>query len=120
MDAARWIFASIEPRDVVSWNTLVTGCVVQGHIRDAFQLVGEMQQQGRFTDAATKDSIADMYAKCGCLALSRAVFNQLPWRNVVTWNVLMMAYGMHGLGDEAIVLFDRTVTSELSERGSRG
>jgi hypothetical protein len=32
----------------------------------------------------------------------------------------MMAYGMHGLGDEAIVLFDRTVTSELSEGGSRG
>jgi hypothetical protein len=28
MDAARWIFASIEPHDVVSWNTLVTGCVV--------------------------------------------------------------------------------------------
>jgi pentatricopeptide repeat protein len=76
-----------------------------------------MQQQGRFTDAATKDSIADMYAKCGCLALPRAVFNQLPWRNVITWNVLMMAYGMHGLGDEAIVLFDRTVTSELRQQG---
>ena len=77
---------------MVSWNTLITGCVVQGHIHDAFQLVGEMQQQGRFTDAATEDSIADMYAKCGCLALPRAVFNQLPWRNVIAWNVLIMAY----------------------------
>ena len=165
MDAARWIFATIEPRDVVSWNTLITGCVVQGHIRDAFQLVREMQQQGRFTDAATEDGIAgadeepvvpnnitlmtllpgcamlaapargkeihgyavrhaldsdvavgsalvDMYAKCGCLALSRAVFDRLPRRNVITWNVLIMAYGMHGLGDEAIALFDRMVASD--------
>ncbi|CAD6339387.1 unnamed protein product [Miscanthus lutarioriparius] len=165
MDAARWIFAAIEPRDVVSWNTLITGCVLQGHIRDAFQLVREMQQQGRFTDAATEDGIArvdeepvmpnnitlmtllpgcamlaapamgkeihgyavrhaldsdvavgsalvDMYAKCGCLALSRAVFDRLPRRNVITWNVLIMAYGMHGLGDEAIVLFDRMVASD--------
>lgn len=164
MEAARWIFAAIEPRDVVSWNTLITGCVVQGHIHDAFQLVREMQQQGRFIDATTEDGIAgtdeepvvpnnvtlmtllpgcamlaapakgkeihgyamrhaldsdiavgsalvDMYAKCGCLALSRAVFDRLPKRNVITWNVLIMAYGMHGLGDEAIALFDRMVMS---------
>ena len=165
MDAARQIFAAIEPRDVVSWNTLITGCVVQGHISDAFQLVREMQQQGRYTDAATEDGIAradeepvmpnnitlmtllpacamlaapargkeihgyavrhawdsdvavgsalvDMYAKGGCLALSRAVFDRLPRRNVITWNVLIMAYGMHGLGDEAIALFDRMVASD--------
>ncbi|RCV21817.1 hypothetical protein SEVIR_4G136200v4 [Setaria viridis] len=165
MDAARRIFAAIEPRDVVSWNTLITGCVVQGHISDAFQLVREMQQQGGCTDAATEDGIAradeepvmpnnitlmtllpgcamlavpargkeihgyavrhaldsdvavgsalvDMYAKCGCLALSRAVFERLPRRNVITWNVLIMAYGMHGLGDEAIALFDQMVASD--------
>lgn len=165
MDAARWIFAAMEPRDVVSWNTLITGCVVQGHIHDAFQLVREMQQQGRFTAAATEYGIAgadeepvmpnnitlmtllpgcamlaapargkeihgyavrhaldsdvavgsalvDMYAKCGCLALSRAVFDRLPKRNVITWNVLIMAYGMHGLGEEAIALFDRMVASD--------
>ncbi|XP_062183900.1 pentatricopeptide repeat-containing protein At3g57430, chloroplastic [Phragmites australis] len=165
MDAARRIFGAIEPRDVVSWNTLITGCVVQGHIGEAFQLVREMQQQGRFTDAAMEDVVAgveeepvmpnnitlmtllpgcamlvapargkeihgyavrhaldsdvavgsalvDMYAKCGCLVLSRAVFDRLPRRNVITWNVLIMAYGMHGLGDEAIALFDRMVASD--------
>jgi pentatricopeptide repeat protein len=165
MDAARRIFAAIELRDVVSWNTLITGCVVQGHISDALQLVREMQQQGRCTDAATEDDIArahegpvmpnnitlmtllpgcamlavpargkeihgytvrhaldsdvavgsalvDMYAKCGCLALSRAVFERLPRRNVITWNVLIMAYGMHGLGDKAIALFDQMVASD--------
>ncbi|OEL30681.1 Pentatricopeptide repeat-containing protein [Dichanthelium oligosanthes] len=165
MDAARQIFAAIEPRDVVSWNTLITGCVVQGHISDAFQLVREMQQQGRYTDAAMEDGIAgaekeqvmpnnitlmtllpgcamlaapargkeihgyavrhaldsdvavgsalvDMYAKCGCLALSRAVFDRLPRRNVITWNVLIMAYGMHGLGHEAVALFNRMVASD--------
>ncbi|CAL5042556.1 unnamed protein product [Urochloa decumbens] len=165
MDAARRIFAAIELRDVVSWNTLITGCVVQGHITDAFQLVREMQQQGRYTytDTATGDdgideepvmpnnitlmtllpgcamlaapargkeihafavrhsldsdvavgsAMVDMYAKCGCLALSRAVFDRLPRRNVITWNVLIMAYGMHGLGGEAVALFDRMVASD--------
>ncbi|XP_062225010.1 pentatricopeptide repeat-containing protein At3g57430, chloroplastic-like [Phragmites australis] len=57
MDAARRIFAAIEPRDVVSWNTLITVCVVQGHIGEAFQLVREMQQQGRFTNATMEGDV---------------------------------------------------------------
>ncbi|GJN38376.1 hypothetical protein PR202_gb27412 [Eleusine coracana subsp. coracana] len=149
MDAARRIFAAIESRDVVSWNTLITGCVVQGHVDDAFHLVREMQDEEQAvmpnnitlmtllpgcamlaapargkeihayalrhaldSDIAVGSALVDMYAKCGCLALSRAVFDRLPRRNVITWNVLIMAYGMHGLGDEAIALFDRMVASD--------
>lgn len=158
MDAARRIFAAIHPRDVVSWNTLITGCVVQGQIEDAFQLVREMQQQWTHdeeeeeqqavmpnnitlmtllpgcamlaapargkeihayairhaldADVAVGSALVDMYAKCGCLALSTAVFDRLPRRNVITWNVLIMAHGMHGLGDEAVALFDRMVATD--------
>ncbi|GJN12011.1 hypothetical protein PR202_ga30254 [Eleusine coracana subsp. coracana] len=149
MDAARRIFAAIESHDVVSWNTLITGCVVQGHVDDAFQLVREMQDEEQAvksnnitlmtllpgcamlaapargkeihayalrhaldSDVAVGSALVDMYAKCGCLALSRAVFDRLPRRNVITWNVLIMAYGMHGVGDEAIALFDRMVASD--------
>jgi pentatricopeptide repeat protein len=167
MDAARRIFTAIHPRDVVSWNTLIAGCVVQGRMDDAFQLVREMQQQqqGRLvtTNAATEDgeqllmpnnitlmtllpgcamlaapargreihgyalrhaldsdvavgsALVDMYAKCGCLALSRAVFDRLPRRNVVTWNALVMAYGMHGLGADALALFDEMAARDEAE-----
>uniref|UniRef100_A0ACD5V250 Uncharacterized protein n=1 Tax=Avena sativa TaxID=4498 RepID=A0ACD5V250_AVESA len=152
MDVARSIFAMIDLPDVVSWNTLITGCVVQGLIAEAFQLVTEMQlpaphmeeeedvacmpnnitlmtllpgcaflaapargkeihgyavRHALESDIAVGSALVDMYAKCGCLALSRAVFDRLPRRNVITWNVLIMAYGMHGLGDEAVALFDR-------------
>uniref|UniRef100_A0ACD5UVA8 Uncharacterized protein n=1 Tax=Avena sativa TaxID=4498 RepID=A0ACD5UVA8_AVESA len=156
MDVARSIFAMIDLPDVVSWNTLVTGCIVQGLIADAFQLVTEMQlpppmedvvgqaacmpnnitlmtllpgcavlaapargkeihgyavRHALESDIAVGSALVDMYAKCGCLALSRAVFDRLPRRNVITWNVLIMAYGMHGLGDEAVALFDRMEAS---------
>ncbi|KAG8064189.1 hypothetical protein GUJ93_ZPchr0004g38918 [Zizania palustris] len=158
MDVARGIFAMIDLPDVVSWNTLITGCVVQGHVGDAFRLVREMQhhhQQGDAvdsaagvvpnvitlmtllpgcailaapargkeihgyavrhaldTDVAVGSALVDMYAKCGCLPLSRAVFDRLPRRNTITWNVLIMAYGMHGLGDEAMALFDQMTASD--------
>uniref|UniRef100_A0A0D3FS21 DYW domain-containing protein n=1 Tax=Oryza barthii TaxID=65489 RepID=A0A0D3FS21_9ORYZ len=154
-DVARRIFAMVDLPDVVSWNTLITGCVVQGHVADAFQLAREMQQleeggvvpnaitlmtllpvcailaapaRGKEihgysvrhaldTDVAVGSALVDMYAKCGCLALSRAVFDRLPRRNTITWNALwgeMVARGytpdtscvLHDMddGDKAAVL----------------
>ncbi|VAH24292.1 unnamed protein product [Triticum turgidum subsp. durum] len=85
MDVARRIFAMIDPRDIVSWNTLITGCVVQGHVAEAFQLVTEMQLPS--SSSSTEDE------RC------------MP--NNITWNVLIMAYGMHGLGGDAVALFDQ-------------
>uniref|UniRef100_A0A0E0BVL4 Pentatricopeptide repeat-containing protein n=1 Tax=Oryza glumipatula TaxID=40148 RepID=A0A0E0BVL4_9ORYZ len=152
MDVARRIFAMVDLPDIVSWNTLITGCVVQGHVADAFQLVRQMQQQEEDgvagvvpnaitlmtllpgcailaasargkevhmyavrhvldTDVAVESALVDMYAKCGWLALLRAVFDRLPRWNTITWNVLVMAYGMHGLGGEAMALFNRMTAS---------
>lgn len=55
-----------------------------------------------------------MYAKCGCLNFSRKVFDEMPKTNVITWNVLIMAYGMHGQGKEALNLL-RTMTTQVPQ-----
>ncbi|KAI5056146.1 hypothetical protein GOP47_0029667 [Adiantum capillus-veneris] len=51
-------------------------------------------------------AIVNMYAKCGALATSRRVFDELPVRNAVSWNALIMGYAQHGLGKEALSCFD--------------
>ncbi|VAH24293.1 unnamed protein product [Triticum turgidum subsp. durum] len=74
MDVARRIFAMIDPRDIVSWNTLITGCVVQGHVAEAFQLVTEMQLPS--SSSSTEDercmpnNITLMTLLPGCAALA--------------------------------------------------
>ncbi|KAF2309013.1 hypothetical protein GH714_000089 [Hevea brasiliensis] len=153
MEISKTIFKSMEFRDIVSWNTMITGYVSSGCYDDALLLLREMQQadegnnihddkkqvhfkpnsitlmtvlpgcaslsalgKGKEIHAyAIRNSLAsevtvgsalvDMYAKCGCLNLSRRVFDQMPVRNVITWNVIIMAYGMHGNGKEALELF---------------
>ena len=52
-------------------------------------------------------ALVDMYVKSGCLNLSRKVFDEMANRNVITWNVLIMAYGMHGKREEALELFKK-------------
>lgn len=152
MEVAQRIFDEMLSRDIVSWNTVITGYVISGRFSEAFCLVSEMQRseegdeddggckyykpnnitlmtvlpacgslaalaKGKEihgyairnlldSDVAVGSALVDMYAKCGSLVLSRAVFDRLRRRNIVTWNVLIMAYGMHGHGEEALKLFD--------------
>ena len=160
IEISKRIFSSMDRRDIVSWNTIITGCVVCGRHDDALKLLHDMQKgQGEnrnnafddyedderiplkpnsvtlmtvlpgcaalaalgkgkeihayavkqmlATDVAVGSALVDMYAKCGCLDLSRIVFDQMTVRNVITWNALIMAYGMHGKAKEALELFRR-------------
>lgn len=153
---SKTIFDNMEVRDIVSWNTMITGYVICGQHDNALVLLQKMQRvglqknEGYYEDeertplkpnsitlmtvlpgCATLSALAkgkeihayairnrlgsdigvgsalvDMYAKCGCLNLSRKVFDIMPIRNVITWNVIIMAYGMHGKGAEALELFN--------------
>ncbi|CAF1762446.1 unnamed protein product [Brassica oleracea var. botrytis] len=49
-------------------------------------------------------SLADMYGKCGVLDDARKVFDEIPERNVVAWNALMVGYVQNGMNEEAIRL----------------
>ncbi|KAF3435265.1 hypothetical protein FNV43_RR22352 [Rhamnella rubrinervis] len=171
IEISKTIFKSMEDRDIVSWNTIITGCVICGCYNDALNMLQKMQQvqleknnnNGDYrdekgvplkpnsvtlmtilpscaslsalakgkeihayavrhllaSDVAVGSALIDMYAKCGCLNVSRIVFDQMPIRNVITWNVLIMAYGMHGRGREALELFGYMVEGGVKNKEVR-
>jgi pentatricopeptide repeat protein len=46
-----------------------------------------------------------MYAKCGAMERARAAFEEMPGRDVVTWNTLLTGYARNGLGEELLKCF---------------
>uniref|UniRef100_A0A1D1Y6Y2 Pentatricopeptide repeat-containing protein At5g66520 n=1 Tax=Anthurium amnicola TaxID=1678845 RepID=A0A1D1Y6Y2_9ARAE len=52
-------------------------------------------------------ALVDMYAKCGCIVLSKQVFDEMPQRDAFSWNAMLCALAAHGLGREALDLFER-------------
>lgn len=52
-------------------------------------------------------TLVDMYAKCGSIKDAQKVFNQLPARNVVSWNSLLAGYAKHELIEEVFILFEQ-------------
>ncbi|XP_055824985.1 pentatricopeptide repeat-containing protein At3g58590 [Solanum dulcamara] len=47
----------------------------------------------------------DMYGKCGSLASSIKIFNEMTTKNVITWTTIVSALGMHGYAYEALEKF---------------
>ncbi|KAF4378386.1 hypothetical protein F8388_021580 [Cannabis sativa] len=51
-------------------------------------------------------SLIDMYAKCGCIEQSKLLFDNMPQKDIWTWNVMICGLATHGLAKEAIALFE--------------
>ena len=56
------------------------------------------------------NALLDMYAKCGELTKAQEVLEQLPIRDVVSWNVLIAGYAQDNQGHEVLKCFERMQT----------
>ena len=66
---------------------------------------GLVLRLGLHLDLVVATSLLDMYAKCGRAADARRVFDAMLLRNSVAWNAIIVCYGHHGGGKEALQIF---------------
>ncbi|KAI5082665.1 hypothetical protein GOP47_0002408 [Adiantum capillus-veneris] len=59
-------------------------------------------------------ALVSMYAKCGALVKAQKVFDDLPFRNLVSWNGLIAGYVQEGLGEQALICLHRLQEDGLS------
>lgn len=136
-------FRSIEQKDVISWNTLMTACSQSYECLKGLNFFKEMFtdrtiQPDEFTftnllahcgklasihhgkqihtrlirtdlllDTGIFNALVDMYSKCGSLKNANTVFEKIPYRNLVSWNTMIAGFGNHGLGQDAIAIFEK-------------
>jgi pentatricopeptide repeat protein len=98
--------------NTITLITVLPPCGSLAALAKGKEIHGFSIKHGLNDDVALGTALVDMYAKCGCLNLCRKVFNEMPKKNSITWNVLITAYGMHGHGEEAIKLFNEMLSSK--------
>ena len=59
------------------------------------------------TDLLVATALINMYGKCGNLDDAWLLFNKLDKHDVVSWTAIVTAYAIHGLGVDALKLFDQ-------------
>ncbi|KAL2343279.1 hypothetical protein Fmac_004564 [Flemingia macrophylla] len=73
VEGARNLFDKLSDRDVVSWNSMISGCVMNGLSRNGLEFFIQMLNLGVDVDSATLVNVLVACANVGNLSLGRAL-----------------------------------------------
>ncbi|CAN0887675.1 Pentatricopeptide repeat-containing protein At2g34400 [Linum grandiflorum] len=137
LDCARKVFDEIPQRDLVSWNSMISGYAQMGSARKAMRLFLDMRDLGIDPNEMTLVSVLgacgdlgnvdlmvlnsyigsaliNMYGKCGDLVAARKVFDSMLKKDVVAWNAMITGYAQNGESDKTITLFNAMRETSIS------
>lgn len=98
--------------DAMTFASILPAYAEIATLSDSMQIHSLITKLGLVSNIYISNSIVYMYAKCGDLQTARVIFDGIMGKDVVSWNVIIMAYAIHGLGKISIQLF-----SEMREKG---
>ncbi|CAN6172372.1 unnamed protein product [Urochloa humidicola] len=58
-------------------------------------------------DTFVESALMNVYSKCGEIGLARKLFDLSREKDLISWNGIIAAYAHHGVGTEAICLYDK-------------
>lgn len=143
---ARKVFDNIVCKDLVSWNSMLTGYVRHELLHEALQILqmmitsavepdsvsisailagglsmdlgaqihGWVIRHGVDWDLSVANSLIVLYSNHDKLAQARKLFNQMPERDVVSWNSIISA---HRNLPKALVYFKQMVSANILPDG---
>ncbi|KAK4393150.1 Pentatricopeptide repeat-containing protein [Sesamum angolense] len=114
--AAKVVFDVMEERDVVTYNSMISGLVKAGELTQAKKLFDGMPHR----DRVSWNAILDGYVKAGEMSAAFQIFEKMPSRDVVSWSTVISGYAKtgdiemaKGLAKEAARLYDRMEEARL-------
>ena len=65
-------------------------------------------------DPSVSTSLVSMYCKCGELPSACRLFEQMPLRDIVSWNAMISGHALYGDAVKALNLFDKMLERKIS------
>eukprot|EP01018_Ginkgo_biloba_P021391 Gb_16102 [translate_table: standard] len=93
------------PVDKSTYVCLLRGCIKEKALSEGKLVHAHMKERGFTADIILRNTLVNMYAKCGSLAYARSIFEQMPKRTGFSWTVMIAAYAKYGFSKEALALF---------------
>ncbi|KAI5058786.1 hypothetical protein GOP47_0026956 [Adiantum capillus-veneris] len=93
--------------DAVTLSCILKACGSIGAIAKGRQVHAEIIRRALLKNACGVESaLLEMYVSCGALSKAQLVLDEIPFPDVVSWNVLIAGYHQHGRGKDSIVCFE--------------
>ncbi|XP_027362779.1 putative pentatricopeptide repeat-containing protein At1g69350, mitochondrial [Abrus precatorius] len=97
----------------VTFLSAIQACSNSGYLEKGKWVHHKIIVSGMQKDPYIDTALVDMYAKCGDLKTAQGVFDSMPEKSIVSWSVMIAAYGIHGQIIAATTLFTKMVESDI-------
>lgn len=103
---AIFVYKDMCKRDVSPDNftfpCVLKACFGSDNLKAGLQIHSAVSKRGLYSDLFIGNCLVAMYGKCGCLVEARQVLNEMPKRDVVSWNSMVVGYAQNGRFDDAL------------------
>ncbi|KAF5732412.1 hypothetical protein HS088_TW18G01107 [Tripterygium wilfordii] len=96
-----------------TFSVLFHACSCLGSLQQGQLLHAHLAKTPFVSNVYVGTSLVDMYAKCGSLADAQSSFASISAPNVAAWTALINGHAHHGLGSEAVLLFQHMVEQKI-------
>lgn len=87
--------AGFEPNSV-TYMMIISSCSRLLDLERGKRIHEEVVRNGLVSQGFIRDSLVDMYGKCGCLERAEEVFEQIARKNLIAWNSMLAGYSSNG------------------------
>ncbi|KAB2622541.1 pentatricopeptide repeat-containing protein [Pyrus ussuriensis x Pyrus communis] len=88
MKTARKVFDGMPEKNVVSWNSVLSGYLKSGDMEEAQVVFDEIPNK----DVVSWNSMVSGYARMGNMDKAYFLFQQIPQRSLASWNAMISGY----------------------------
>lgn len=104
--------------DPVTLVGVLSSCANLGAPKVGSEVEQKIERSGFGFNRFLQNALINMHARCGNLMRARAIFNDMPEKNLVSWTAIIGGYGMHGQGEIAVQLFDEMIRAGIHPDGT--
>lgn len=84
---------------------VLKACAASSSFTEGTKVHGKLFKVGLDSDVCVCNSLISMYAKTGCIEYAVRVFEEMPVRDMVSWNSMISGYAAIGDGWNSLVCF---------------
>ena len=93
--------------EVFAFMALLKACTVRKALDEGCRIHAHIVKKGLQNETFIANTLVDMYAKCGFLSTAQEIFDDLPVKDAVSWNILTAGYVEHGYSDTTLYLLEQ-------------
>lgn len=94
------------------FTCVLSTCADTGVLELGMQIHGQVTKIGYESATYIGNALVAMYCKCGSINKAYCVFRGIIEKDSVSWNTMIAGYARHGLGRQALAVFESMTKSE--------